>query len=309
MLKGSVALIGLGAIGTPIAHKLYCSYKDSFALVASGKRRERLEASNMTINGEEFSPKIVSLSSEMTQPIRLLIVCVKNYHLENAVVDIQNVIEKDTIILPLQNGISSYEFFKKQFPSNTILQGFVQGPNTKRVGESFEYTNPGVMHIGDQANSILDIAAEVYAFLKVADVDVHLEQDIRTMVWKKWMLNVAGNSVTALTNADYKDFKGSMELQSLCEIAMKEFQKIAKAENILLTDDDVQDVLNYYINYNGSKRTSMLEDVCNKRQTENDYLSGKIKELATKHNIDIPVITTLYQLIRIKEFIYLASEE
>lgn len=304
MLKGTVALIGLGAIGTPIAHKLYRSCGKRFVLLATGERRERLQSSDITINGEQFIPRVISSDKETEEAVRLLIVCVKNYQLEGAMEDMNCVVNPETIILPLQNGISSYELLRKRYPENTVLQGFVQGPNTRRVPCGFEYTNPGTMHIGDQEQTVLDVAADVYAFLEAAGVDVHLEQDIRRSVWKKWMLNVAGNSVTALTDADYKHFKDSPELQSVCSSAMKEFIKIAGAEGIPLTEGDISDVLTYYRTYNGSKRTSMLEDVSNRRRTENEYLAGKVLDLAKQHDISIPVIESLYLLIKIKEEIY-----
>ena len=54
------------------------------------------------------------------------------------------------------------------------------------------YSNSGSMHIGDRVNSVLDVAADIYSSLRLAGIEVHLEQNIKRMVWKKWMLNVAG---------------------------------------------------------------------------------------------------------------------
>lgn len=304
MITGPVALIGLGVIGTPIAHKLNNAYHDNFMIVARGQRREKLESQHITINGEPFVPRILSDKSELVEPLSLLIVCVKNYNLNSSLEDIKAVISKETIILPLQNGIYSYDFFCKKFPSNIILQGYMQGPNTEKNGEVLSYTNPGAMHMGDQANSVLDTAAKVYAYLGLAGVDVHLEQDIKKMVWKKMMLNVAGNSVTALTDANYSDFKKIPALQALCRNAMNEFVTVAHAEGIMLTNQDIEDVINYYVTYRGEKMTSMLEDVRHKRKTENDYLAGNISKLALKHNISVPIIDTLYSLISIKEKLY-----
>lgn len=306
MLQGSVALIGLGVIGIPIAHKLSNAYGHRFVIVASGERRVKLENQNMEINGERFSPKIISDKSELKDPLELLIVCVKNYSLESAMADIKSVVSSETIILPLQNGIYSYEVFSREFPDNVILQGYLQGPNTEKSGSIMRYTNSGSMHIGDQVNSVLDIAAKVYSYLSMAGIDIHLEQDIKKMVWKKMMLNVAGNSVTALTNADYKDFKYSGNLQNLCRNAMSEYIKVAEAEGIMLQESDIDDVIEYYVSYKGSKRTSMLEDVRNHKKTENDYLAGTICKLADKHSIHVPIIQTLYSLIKIKESLYLS---
>lgn len=304
MLNGPVALIGLGVIGIPIAHKLSKAYKDQFAIVASGERKERLKKANLEVNGEKFIPRIVSHSNEL-DPLELLIVCVKNYSLETALEDIKNVVCDKTIILPLQNGIYAYDFFSKEFPNNIILQGYLQGPNTEKNGSVMRYTNSGSMHIGDQANSVLDVAAKVYAYLSMAGIEVHLEQDIKKMVWKKMMLNVAGNSVTALTNADYGNFKYSLDLQNICREVMLEFLKVAKAENIDLSESDIDEIIEYYVSYHGGKKTSMLEDVRNHRRTENEYLSGTICQLAEKHAIEVPRIQTLYLLIKIKEALYL----
>ncbi len=305
MLNGSIVLIGCGAIGTPIAHKLYLTYHDKFALLASGAIKEKLINDNMVVNNEVFSPRVISTADEIGK-VSLLIVCVKNYDLKSALSDIQAVTDNDTIILPLQNGISSFEFFCENFPENVILQGYVQGPNTMRNGDDIFYSNAGVMHIGNAGNTDNDESLmSVYEHLKKAGVEVYVESDIKKMVWKKWMLNVAGNSVTALTGADYSDFKDTVELQQICREIMKEFMFIAKLENVDLLEKDIDDIIDYYVNYRGNKHTSMLEDVINKRRTENDFLAGEICRLAQKHNVQTPLIKSLHSLIAIKEKLYL----
>lgn len=305
MFQDTVALIGFGAIGSPIAHKLYKCYGKQFSLVASGTIREKLEAENIKINGDIFNSKIISKADEAVNDIKLLLVCIKNYDLDSALEDIKRVVSANTVILPLQNGIRSYEFFCEKFPDNLILQGFVQGPNTRRSGNDIFYSNPGVMHIGKSDRSNIQCVEYVFELLKSAKIDVVLEDDIKKMVWKKWMLNVAGNSVTALTGADYSRFKDFSELQVLCRKAMQEFLEVATAEKIGLAQSDIDDVINYYVTYNGNKKTSMLEDVLNTRKTENDYLAGQLLNIADRHGLDLPIIRTLYSLIKIKEQLYL----
>lgn len=304
MLSGKVAIIGLGAIGVPIADKLYAKYHDDFVLVANSHFKEKLTAQKMFINGKDFSPRIISDKSNGDN-ISLLIICIKNYDLQNALDDIKNVVTENTVILPLQNGIFSYEFFRENFPKNSILQGYVIGPNTVINNGEFYYKNPGVMHIGSPDIFSKDIAYDMYKKLKDAGIDIIYEENITREAWKKWMLNVAGNSITALTNADYSSFKDSEELQELSRRCMTEFLKVANAENVELYNDDIDNIINYYVTYSGHKKTSMLVDVVNKKKTENDYLAGDILSKAKKHNIDMPITETLYFLIKIKERIYL----
>ena len=76
-------------------------------------------------------------------------------------------------------------------------------------------------------------------------------------------------------------------------------------ENVELMKKDIDDVIDYYITYKGSKKTSMLEDIMNNRKTENEYLAGDLIRLAEKHGVSTPMIKTLYYLIKIREEQYL----
>ncbi len=303
-----IALIGLGAIGVPIADRLYKTYPDSFYLILNGKRRSKWESSETCINSSRFSPKLASLKEEIDGELDLLLVCVKNYDLATALTDIRKVITERTILLPLQNGIYAYEFFKRHFPDHVVLEGYVQGPNTTRDGNQFVYQNSGSMHIGTSNNAWQEAAKSAYQSLRYADIPVTLESNIRHMVWKKWMLNVAGNSVTALTGADYSMFKYYSELRALCIHAMEEFLQVARAEQVSLQESDLQDVMRYYVSYQGSKKTSMLMDVLHHQKTENDYLAGMLLQLAGRHGLRLPIIETLYHLMEAKERVYMEQK-
>ncbi len=303
-MKKSVAIIGLGAIGAPIAHRLYQNDKERFYIIANGTRRKQLETVPMIINGRRFVPNVISSAQEAKAEIDILLVCVKNYDLEVATADIQKVITKKTVILPLQNGLYAHAFLKKAFKQNIVLQGYVQGPNTEICGKEFWYQHAGDLHIG--SDEFTDVAQDMYRYLCEANIQVSFENDIKYMVWKKLMLNVAGNSITALTGANYSEFKLYNDIQLVCRAAMNEFVMVAKAEGVALADKDIDEIIKYYITYEGNKKTSMLVDVENKRRTENAYLAGAIVCLAQEHSIDIPIIMTLYCLLEVKEHVYTA---
>lgn len=117
--------------------------------------------------------------------------------------------------------------------------------------------------------------------------------------------NVAGNTVTALLDASYADFKNSIELQNICRKIMDEFITVTMAEHVYLEEQDVENIISYFINYKGDKITSMLDDVRNKNRTENDYITGEIIRVAKKHGIVTPVNDTMYMLVKAKESLYL----
>lgn len=300
---GSVAVIGFGAIGTPLSDALQSMLGEGFHLIADGDRADAIENERITVNGRAFVPSVLRPSSHgPARPLDLVIVCVKNYSLEPALNDIERFVSPATMILPLQNGVYAYERCKERFPDATVLRGYIQGPNTRRRGNAIRYSNPGVIHFGSSSEGPSAVIVE--RLFRSAGIEAVREDDIERMVWKKWMLNVAGNTVTALTSADYSDFRMSEDLVYVCRASMNEFLEVAAAGSVILGPRDVEDTLTYFRTYVGSKRTSMLEDVIACRRTENEYLAGELVRRAHAHGIEVPVTETLYRLMRVKETLY-----
>lgn len=307
MSEGYIGLIGLGAIGAPLAEMLYKEYGDRFVLVSDDKHSGWLKSGRIRINGMPFAPKVLCPADYEGEKLDVLFICVKNYSLENTFDEIRSMIRDDTLLMPLQNGLYSYDFLRSRFPENIVLEGFAQGPNTRIYGNDIVYQNPGTYCLGKNHEAYKEYASDLYDLLKKAGVPCILKDDIRHAIWCKLMLNVAGNALTALTDLDYVMFKHSPDAQKVARTIMQEYKFVAATEDVLITEADIADVMHYFTSYSESKRTSMLEDVINKRPTENEYIAGYIKRLAIKHGVSAPFIDMLYSIMRIKEDVYLGK--
>ena len=307
MPKDFFALMGLGAVGAPLANLLYKKYGDQFILLSSKDFLHTLTDRPIYINGELFAPRIVTDKSELKGKIRCLFLCVKNYHVENAVTFLKTIIDDECIIFPLQNGVYSFDFFLRNFPQNIVLEGFAKGPNTTLCENGFVYQRPGSFHVGSSNAKWKDTARSIYNRLIEAGVDCVYDENVTREVWKKFMLNVAGNAVTALTGIDYAMFKNAPEAQQVCREVMKEFEVVAGRRGIELGEQEIEEIIRYYLSFTVSKHTSMLEDAINSRRTENDYIAGYISHLAHDLKIATPRIDLLYSLMKIKESVYLGK--
>lgn len=305
MSEGKVALIGLGAIGVPLAKLLNDSLGERFIVLADGAHASRLRGESIRVNGDAFEPRIEWDAFALGCRLNFLFFCVKNYSLAAACDCVEDMVDEGTVLVPLQNGVYARDYVSKRFPANIVLDAFVQGPNTRRSPDGFVYENPGAYHIGSMNSLWRSRAKEAHSILVAAGVDCVLDDDIRHAVWKKLMLNVAGNALTALTGMDYSMFRKSWPACEVCRKAMGEFMKVARAKGVDLAPSDVGDVMEYYLGYEGSKRTSMLEDVFNCRQTENEYIAGHVRTMASETGIETPTIDMLYSLMKIKEDVYL----
>ena len=302
-----IAVIGLGATGSPIADILHRKYRDRLVLLSDSRHADRLRSGRISINGSPFAPKVITPESYDGEKIRVLFICVKNYSIESTIEKIKGMICPETILIPLQNGLFAYNYLREHFPENIVLEGFVQGPNTRVYGNDIVYQNPGVYHLGKNYRGLKEYAHAVYELIHQAGVPCELEDDIRHAIWCKLMINVAGNALTALTDLDYVMIRSSAEAQKICRTIMQEYKFVAATEDVLITEADISEAMNYFMTYSESKLTSMLEDVMNKRQTENEFIAGYIKRLAQKNGVNAPFIDMLYSIMRIKEDVYLGK--
>ena len=295
----NVAMIGAGAIGGVYAYSLHKLLGDNFAFIANGKRKERLEKEGLYLNGEHFNPKVVSSDEGTT--FDLIIVSVKNYQLQSAIEDMRNLVGENTIILTLLNGISARDVLQEEFKDNNVLYGLAIKIDAVKVGNKITQNSKAIIQFGDKYNKTM--SEEVLAvknLLNDAKINNQVFEDMIKTVWTKWMLNIGLNQVSAISGATYGVIKNTPELLSLVNKAMTEVMEVSKACNINLDENwaSVQDVID---SLDGDGKTSLLQDVENKRKTEVEYFSGTLIKIAKEHNVEVPVNEVLYNFIKAKE--------
>lgn len=297
-----VSIIGAGCIGSVIAERLL-KQKIDLSLIALGKRREKLKSEGLTVNGVKH---YVRIAEESDPAPDLLFVCVKNYDLEQSLKDINKFIDSHTMILPLLNSISPTPTIQKKYPDNHVLYGFIQKIDAYREGNEYKYNIAGDIHFGDAINEGYNSALmPIKEMLLKSGFGAIIDKDMIRGVWKKWMLNVGANQVSALTEANYLQFARIPEIEHVLRLAMHELLVIAGYEGVNLSTVDVTDAIRYLTTYQFPKKTSMLQDVHARQQTEVDYISGDIIKLSRKWNCPCPVNLTMYYLIKSKESAYL----
>ncbi len=302
------AMIGTGAVGAVYAKYLYEFYGDNFYVIAGNERKQRIEKKGLTVNQTTFYPKMSDITDN--EIFDLIIIGVKNYDLEQAIKDIKNHVDDNTILLPLLNGITASDRLSKAYPNSRVLMGLSMGIDAIRNENGVVYTDDGVVQFGyaDNTNPMPEVLA-VEKYLSDARIPCKVCTDMKRMLWRKWMLNVGVNQSSAAVGAKFKYFAKNDELFQIFEKAMLEVLALAEAEKVNLTMEDVKDLEQVIINFTPEGKTSMLQDVEAERRTEIDYFAGTVIEYGKKNNIPTPVNDMLYLIIKGKEKVYLGCED
>lgn len=300
MIK-NIGVVGAGSVGSVLISYLYPAYREHFCLLALGERAERLRKSGLCINDETLTPTVYS---DVSQDISLdlLIVAVKSYSLDSVIADIRPLLQKNTIILPLLNGITATERLQEAFPKNRILYGVMIRTDAHRTGHKVYFTTPGEVQLGYAYNNpVSPEVAEVCKYLQNAGINANIYEDMKRIQWRKWMLNTGGSQAAVEIGVECGYFEQVEEIVEIIRLCIDEIVELAKAEKVNITTEDRDDIIKFLLGYPAHKKMSMLQDVEAGRPIEIEEYAGTVVRLGKKHNIPTPANRFIYLSIAAKK--------
>ena len=102
----NIGLIGMGAVGAVYGRLLYDRFGDGFKVIADSSRKEKLQKLGITLNNKTFYPKVIS-EGELKEKLDLVIFCVKNYQLDQAIEDVKSYVGENTVLITFLNGVTA----------------------------------------------------------------------------------------------------------------------------------------------------------------------------------------------------------
>lgn len=299
-----VGLIGMGAVGTVYGSLLNEKYGSNFVVISDESRKERLWRDGFSLNGKRFYPNVVSDSDKKIM-YDLIIFCVKNYQLKSAIEDVRGFVGENTILITFLNGVTAQSEIQKAYPNNKVLYGLSIKIDAIRTEDGVINTVDGEIHFGEADNRVISEEVQAVAnCFNEAGIQNIIFPDMIRMMWKKFMLNVGVNQVSAATGAAYGNVTGIKTNMILFREAMEEVLEIGKIQGIDLTEEDVEEYVQLMSGFSPNSKTSMLQDVEAKRKTEVDYFAGTVVEMGKKLGMPTPINHVLYCIIKSKEELY-----
>lgn len=298
MSINKVGLIGLGAIGAPLAIALNNHLENNFYIIANGKRKERLEK-GVCINNQIYHFHIL----EPHTPVKLdlIIICTKFNQLDNAIQDITDFVDENTKIVPFLNGISAEEKLAYHFGKEKIIYGFTRIA-AMNENNHITYSHAGCYYLGHpQNNPILDDVKEISDLFYQAGIHHRVPEDMLADKWFKFMNNVGENQVSAILDIPFGAWNASDHANTLRKKAGNEVLKIAKAKGIHIKQEwinkqrELLDKIPYHNN------CSMVQDIHAKRKTEVDMFALEVIRLGKELGVATPVNEILYHMIKVIE--------
>jgi len=143
-----------------------------------------------------------------------------------------------------------------------------------------------------------ELGARFRALLGTTSANISLTTDFRTEAWRKMLVNLAANPITALTLRRL-DVLREPDILELSKKVLAEAIAVAQAEGAQLTQADADRLIdNYSRMFPTDNGTSMLYDRLAGLPTEHEHITGPLVRAAREHGIPVPHNETLLALMR-----------
>lgn len=295
-----ISIVGPGSMGCLFAAKLSASGADVQLVDYKPERAERINASGVTIEsagGASTLDITASADPDIVKNSSGVIFMVKAYSTREAAARLKDSVPGGAWVMTMQNGMGNAEILMEIFGPEKVLAGTTSEGATLLGEGRVRHAGSGETSIGEFDGAESQRATQIADALNTAGIKTTTTGNVRGLLWKKLIVNVGINPVTALLRIRNGEILQKESALDVLHSAVVEAEGIAKAEGVDLDGMDAVRVVEGVADKTAKNISSMHQDVAAGRLTEIDYICGYVVRAANKNGLSAPVNRTLRNLV------------
>ena len=279
----NIGILGIGAIGSLLTKYLIRNRANRYFYYNRSKKNRILI---------EFEGKRDDISIEVinhqVQNLDWLIVCIKEYHFQDAIPILNKLIGQQTKVAIFQNGINLTDRYKQFSNPSKLLETIIDCP-VQRIYPN-EYKQIGIPKITLPDNLISDEFIKLF----IEPPIVFTKSDrFDELQWIKLIESSSIGSIQSISGMPCSVFQNEEKLNEFKQL-VREGIEVAKSEGIKLNENLASQLLTKLKSYPLTKGSSMLSDKLCGNQLELDAKIGVIVKTAKRNNISVPESNRIY---------------
>lgn len=308
----NVAIIGVGGVGGffggHLCQLLQHRQDLHISFVARGEHLRAIQEGGLILKSEQnpdflCRPSLATDNFESLPEPDLCLLCVKEFDLFSVLSELKPKIRRDTVLLPLLNGIDIYSRCR------TIIQTGVVLPACVYVGTHIQ--KPGVIAQKGGSCKILfgpDPArpdwppAELLALFNAAKIKSEWTPTVHSEIWKKFIFICAFGLISAARDKNLGQILEDPAWKDEVESVMREVLAVAATMHIALPPHIREESLEKGRSFPYETKTSFQRDFERPdKPDERELFAGALIQLAHQNRVDVPITRKIAEeLERIK---------
>ena len=301
-----IAVVGAGAMGSLWGGKLSAvvdvTLLDPWAEHVAAMQRDGLRI--VELDGSETIVPVIATTDPAAVPtVDLVIIFVKAHATRQASQWASRFLAPDGLALTLQNGVGNAETMAEVLGADRVVAGVTSHGATLLGPGRVRHAGKGPTHVATCPEMAEKLSGVAVAF-EQAGFEVHLSDNLESLVWGKLIINVGINGLTGILrvpNGQLVEIPAASELMAQ---AVAEAEAVCRAKGVTLPYDDPLGRVREVARATATNRASMLQDVLRGAPTEIGVINEAIVREGRRLGIDTPVNEFIVTTIRAIEGSY-----
>ena len=302
------AVVGVGGVGGYLGGMLANSGLD-VTFVVRPPAAEVLKSKGLTlktVDGEIVLPSVSAVESpSKLSNVDVVLLTTKTYDLEDAVMQLPETVQRNSMLITFQNGIDNDQRVKDKLARAEVFPGVAYIVSARTAPGVIEQSaGPRKFLIGERGQEINHKLADVALVMRDAGIDISVSPNIEKELWTKYIWILAFAGVTAACRSPIGRIVNDANGYRMFTRCVDEGITVARALNVNIGEAERSIVLGkadgYKTKGTGAK-SSLAIDLDNGRRTEVEAIHGAIVRIASAMGIDVPTIETMYNSIRLSD--------
>jgi 2-dehydropantoate 2-reductase len=298
----NITVVGAGATGGYFGGRLAESGLNVTFLVRE-KRAAQLRANGLVIKSPvgDFTLKEpqIAIHSEDIPACDLVILGLKNYQLSASLPQLKALVERGAKILPFLNGVEHFEILAKEFGEESVLGGVCKIISTLDSEGTIHHT--GKLHqilFGELSPSNKEFCLQLEQAFSKANMRAKYSNTIWNEIWSKYAFINVFSGVTTAGDLTTDQIDANEAAKNVYRRSLEDMERLAATYEVTLSEDFVSQNVEALAKYPKGSTSSMHQDRRKGLLLEVESLQGAAIRLASRKDMELPTIETLYGLIK-----------
>lgn len=300
-----IAIIGAGGVGGYFGGKL-AQNGNEVTFLARGEHLKAIQTKGLKIKSilGDFiiNPAIATDKINEIGIVDLVILGVKAWQVKDVAKELKTIINDNTVVIPLQNGVLAAEELSTEIKPKNIIGGLCK--IISRIESSGVINHFGVeptIVIGELNGGTSKRISTINEIFNDSGINSKIAEDFYAELWKKFIA-ICVSGLLAISRSTYGVVRELKETRDLMKAVLSEIYAVSQKAGINLEHNIVEKTMDFIDTYPYDSTSSLTRDVWDGKPSEIDYQNGTVVRLGKKYDIETPVNEFIYNCILPMEF-------
>lgn len=304
-----IVVVGAGGVGGYFGAKL-ARAGQHVTLVARGAHLDAIRSRGIRVRSAvegEFTVPVTAVEKVAgLPPADAVLLCVKSFDTEAAIEQIRAVVGPATSVLSLQNGVDNEDKIDAALGAGSGGTGTVGHAlgGAAYVFAAIEapgviaHTFGGRIALGELHGRTSPRAERLRDAFAAAGIPAELSEDVRRVLWEKYLLISAQAGMTALTRCPIGVVRETPETWRMYRMIVEELAALGRASGVALPPGAVETTLSHAGQLAPHLYSSLHYDLIHGKRLELDALHGHAVRLGERLGVPTPTVFAVYAALK-----------